>query len=201
MSYLVRPCVGPLPLIPAIEDPAVIVKILAHLGLPARATAVTRPPRRVLADGQIPTGSNGLIPPWLPVQFSNRHSSLPIFPSQMPQGIACLATDKTDPDIVAGGNDPFVLLIGLRSSTGWGRGMTPVFLDSGTLQWQDQQVRFDGVFTNLVFKKASLISAEKVSAEKIKIIPAPKNRVHQAESYLLALRDQFYPFRKRFSTF
>jgi len=101
------------------------------------------------------------------------------------------------PDVEAGGNDPFAILIGLRASTGWGRGMTPVFLDSGTLQWQDQQVRFDGVFTNLVFKKASLISAEKVSAEKIKIIPAPKNRVHQAESYLLALKDQFYPFRSR----
>ena len=99
--------------------------------------------------------------------------------------------------IVAGGNDPFAILIGLRASTGWGRGMTPVFLDSGTLQWQDQQVRFAGVFTNLVFEKGTLISADKVSAEKIKIIPAPKYRVHQAESYLLALRDQFYPFRSR----
>ncbi len=33
-------CGGPLTLIAAIEDPAVIVKILAHLGLPTRA-----PPR------------------------------------------------------------------------------------------------------------------------------------------------------------
>ena len=30
-------CGGPLTLIAAIEDPAVIVKILAHLGLPTRA--------------------------------------------------------------------------------------------------------------------------------------------------------------------
>ncbi len=30
-------CGGPLTLLAAIEDPAVIVKILAHLGLPTRA--------------------------------------------------------------------------------------------------------------------------------------------------------------------
>ena len=102
-----------------------------------------------------------------------------------------------NPHTVTGKNDPFAMLIGLRTSTGWGRGMTPVFLDAGTLKWQDHQVRFDGILVNLVFEKESLISAEKISSEKIKILPAPKNRVHQAESYLIVLRDQFYPFRSR----
>ena len=101
------------------------------------------------------------------------------------------------PHITAGENDPFAMLIGLRTSTGWGRGLTPVFLDSGILKWQEHQVRFDGVLVNLVFEKESLISVEKISSEKIKILPAPKNRVHQAESYLIVLRDQFYPFRSR----
>ena len=94
-------------------------------------------------------------------------------------------------------NDPFAMLIGLRARTGWGHGMTPVFLDSGTLQEQEHQVRFDGVLVHLVFGKDSLISAEKISSEKIKILPTAQNRVHQADSYLIVLRDQFYPFRSR----
>ncbi len=40
-------CGGPLTLIAAIEDPAVIVKILAHLGLPTRA-----PPRAPARIGE-----------------------------------------------------------------------------------------------------------------------------------------------------
>ena len=48
-------CDGPLTLIAAIEDPAVIVKILSHLSFPTRAPPREPGPyRRVLADGLIP---------------------------------------------------------------------------------------------------------------------------------------------------
>ena len=44
-------CGGELKIIAAIEEPAVIVRILTHLGLPARATALVRSGQTASAGG------------------------------------------------------------------------------------------------------------------------------------------------------
>ncbi len=64
---------GPFSILAAIEDPAVIAKILSHLGLP------TRPPPRAPArfDAFMQTAYS---PPWIPVQFRSRHDLCAQFP-------------------------------------------------------------------------------------------------------------------------
>lgn len=69
-------CADPVTLIAAIEDPAVIPKILAHLGLRNQSpTLFTGPHPRSLSNGLIPSRCR-----CIPVQFPNRHSPFAQFP-------------------------------------------------------------------------------------------------------------------------
>ena len=91
----------------------------------------------------------------------------------------------------------FCMLIGQRSGTGLGIGMKSVSLDSGYTYWDGHQLVFDGLIARKVFSRNSILTVEKVSSEKIKIVPARKNLNEKAEAWIIVLRQQFYPFKTR----
>jgi hypothetical protein len=91
----------------------------------------------------------------------------------------------------------FCMLIGQRSGTGLGIGMKSVSLDSGYTYWDGHQLIFDGLIARKVFSRNSILTVEKVSSEKIKIVPARKNLNEKAEAWIIVLRQQFYPFKTR----
>ena len=91
----------------------------------------------------------------------------------------------------------FCMLIGQRSGTGMGIGMKSVSLDSGYMYWDGHQLAFDGIMGRKVFSKNSISTVEKVSSEKIKIVPAQQILNEKAEAWVIILRQQFYPFRAR----
>ena len=94
-------------------------------------------------------------------------------------------------------NSVFCMLIGQRSGTGVGIGMKAVSLDSGYAYWSGHQLIFDGIMSRKTFSRKSVLSAEKISSEKIKIIPAQRNPREKAEAWTLIIRQQFYPFKTR----
>jgi hypothetical protein len=91
----------------------------------------------------------------------------------------------------------FCMLIGQRSGTGLGIGMKSVSLDSGHTYWDGHQLVFDGLLARKVFSRNSILTVEKVSSEKIKIVPARKKLNEKAEAWIIVLRQQFYPFKTR----
>ena len=48
-----------------------------------------------------------------------------------------------------------------------------------------------------VFSKNALLTVEKFSSEKIKIIPTSQNLKEKTEAWVIIIRQQFYPFRAR----
>lgn len=94
-------------------------------------------------------------------------------------------------------NSVFCMLIGQRSGTGIGIGMRTVLLDSGYAFWKGDQLIFDGAMARKVFSKNLALTVEKISSEKIKIIPAQQNIKEKAEAWTIILRQQFYPFKSR----
>lgn len=91
----------------------------------------------------------------------------------------------------------FCMLIGQRSGTGIGIGMKAVSLDSGYAHWDGHQLVFDGIMARKVFSRETIFTAEKISSEKIKIIPTRKHAKDKAEAWTIVLRQQFYPFKIR----
>jgi hypothetical protein len=94
-------------------------------------------------------------------------------------------------------NSVFCMLIGQRSGIGIGIGMKSVSLDSGYIHWDGHQLIFDGIMARKVFSRNSILTVEKISSEKIKIIPAQKNLNEKTEAWTIIIRQQFYPFRTR----
>jgi hypothetical protein len=94
-------------------------------------------------------------------------------------------------------NSVFCMLIGQRSGTGIGIGMKAVSLDSGYAYWSGHQLVFDGIMSRKTFSRKSVLTAEKISSEKIKIIPAQQNAGEKAEAWTIVIRQQFYPFKTR----
>ena len=91
----------------------------------------------------------------------------------------------------------FCMLIGQRSGTGIGVGMKSVSLDSGYTYWDGYQLIFDGIMTRKAFARNSILTVEKVSSEKIKIVPTRQNLNEKAEAWVIVIRQQFYPFKTR----
>jgi hypothetical protein len=89
------------------------------------------------------------------------------------------------------------MLIGQQSGTGIGIGMKSVSLDSGYAYWNRHQLIFDGIMARKIFSRNSILTVEKISSEKIKIVPARKNLNEKAEAWIIIIRQQFYPFRTR----
>ena len=89
------------------------------------------------------------------------------------------------------------MLIGQRSGTGLGIGMKAVSLDSGYTYWNGHQLVFDGIMSRKIFSRKSVLTAEKISSEKIKIVPARHNLSEKAEAWTIVIRQQFYPFKTR----
>jgi hypothetical protein len=75
--------------------------------------------------------------------------------------------------------------------------MKPVSLDSGYVYWEGHQLIFDGIMARQVFSRNSVLTVEKVSSEKIKIVPAQQNVKEKAEAWTIIIRQQFYPFKSR----
>lgn len=94
-------------------------------------------------------------------------------------------------------NSIFCMLIGQRSGTGLGIGMKAVSLDSGYTYWNGHQLIFDGVMARKVFSRKTVLTVEKISSEKIKIVPARQNLNEKAEAWIIIIRQQFYPFKTR----
>lgn len=94
-------------------------------------------------------------------------------------------------------NSVFCMLIGQCSGTGIGIGMKSVSLDSGYMHWDRHQLIFDGIMARKVFSKNALLTVEKFSSEKIKIIPTSQNLNEKTEAWVIVIRQQFYPFRAR----
>ncbi len=94
-------------------------------------------------------------------------------------------------------NSVFCMLIGQCTGTGMGLGMKPVFIDSGYACWEGDQLVFDGVIARRDFTRKNVLSVQKISPEKIKIIPARQNLNEEAEAWVLVIRQQFYPFKMR----
>ena len=91
----------------------------------------------------------------------------------------------------------FCMLIGQQSGTGIGIGMKSVSLDSGYTYWDGHQLVFDGIMARKVFSRNSILTVEKISSEKIKIVPARQNLNEKAEAWVVVIRQQFYPFKTR----
>jgi hypothetical protein len=89
------------------------------------------------------------------------------------------------------------MLIGQRSGTGLGIGMKAVSLDSGYTYWDGHQLIFDGITARKVFSRKTVLTVEKISSEKIKIVPARQNLNEKAEAWIIIIRQQFYPFKTR----
>jgi len=106
------------------------------------------------------------------------------------KGIDGSAAERT-PDTV------FVMILGLRKSTGWGLGLVPVFIDAGTLWLKENRLLFDGVFLHLTLTHEVLEQAEPVSYERIRFSPSRPIVAYKAEAFWLVVRDQFYPFKSR----
>jgi len=94
-------------------------------------------------------------------------------------------------------NSVFSMLIGQHSGTGMGIGMRSLSLDSGYMYWDGHQLIFDGIMAHKVFSRNSVLTVDKVSSEKIKIVPARKNLNEKAEAWIIIIRQQFYPFKTR----
>lgn len=94
-------------------------------------------------------------------------------------------------------NGVFCMLLGQRSGTGLGIGMASISLDSGYLYWEGNRLVFDGVMARKYFSRNNLLTLEKISSEKIKILPVQRGGKEAAEAWVLVLRQQFYPFKTR----
>ncbi len=94
-------------------------------------------------------------------------------------------------------NGVFCMLMGQRSGTGLGIGMAPVSLDSGYVYWEGNRLVFDGIMARKKFSRNNVLILEKISSEKIKILPVQRNENETAEAWVLVLRQQFYPFKTR----
>ena len=94
-------------------------------------------------------------------------------------------------------NSVFCMLIGQRSGTGLGIGMKAVSLDSGYTYWDGHQLVFDGIMSRRIFSRNSVLTVEKISSEKIKIVPARQNSNENSEAWTIIIRQQFYPFKTR----
>ena len=91
----------------------------------------------------------------------------------------------------------FCMLIGQRSGTGLGIGMKAVSLDAGYTYWDGHKLIFEGLMARKVFSRKSVLTAEKISSEKIKLIPAQQDPNEKAETWTIIIRQQFYPFKTR----
>jgi hypothetical protein len=91
----------------------------------------------------------------------------------------------------------FVTCTGYRKASGWGSGLTPVFMDSGYLSFGAGEVVFDGVFSNYTLGAGSEFQVVRKSSEKIKILLAAKNPDIPADALLFVVRERFYPFKSR----
>lgn len=91
----------------------------------------------------------------------------------------------------------FVMMAGQRAGTGMGLGMNTISLDSGYLYWDGYQLVFDGVISRQVFSRQNVLSVEKVSSEKIKIIPVQQNNNETTEARVIIIRQLFYPFKSK----
>lgn len=94
-------------------------------------------------------------------------------------------------------NSVFCMLIGQSTGSGMGLGMKPVSLDSGYVYWDGVQLLFDGVIGRRGFTRETVLSVEKISSEKIKIVPTRQNLNEEAEAWIIVIRQQFYPFKMR----
>ncbi len=95
------------------------------------------------------------------------------------------------------GDSVFILLFGLRKSIGWGAGLTPVFVDAGEVDINQETLRFKGLFLNLKLSPDDFQGGFPISSEQISLIPRKENHAAPVDRYLLVVRDQFYPFRCR----
>ena len=93
----------------------------------------------------------------------------------------------------------FAVCMGLSKKTGLGGGMVPMFIDSGYLYVKEGKLFFDGIFFRHLFDANSVMDAEKVSSEKIRIFANPGEKPFKADAFLLILRRRFYPFKSRAS--
>ena len=75
--------------------------------------------------------------------------------------------------------------------------MKAVSLDSGYTYWDGHQLIFEGIISRKVFSRESVLTAEKISSEKIKVVQARQNSKEKAEAWTIIIRQQFYPFKTR----
>jgi len=91
----------------------------------------------------------------------------------------------------------FAMIYGLRPGRRWGLGMSPASLDAGMVTREGTRLKFKGVYSELIFDPANLLEIEKISSEKIRLVPAPQKGSMGSEAFLLVLRERFYPFKSQ----
>jgi len=89
--------------------------------------------------------------------------------------------------------------IGIREGSGFGSGLAPSFVDAGCLRVSHAELIFEGLFSRRVFNGPNISRIEKQSSNKIRVDSNDPSASPSANTCLIALKDQFYPFRSRSS--
>lgn len=93
----------------------------------------------------------------------------------------------------------FVSISGYRKGApfGFGAGLLQTFVDSGYLIIDEHEIQFTGVFIKEKIKLPANYEPEKLSSEKIAIAVPNLFQNFRAEKIILAMKEQFYPFKSR----
>jgi hypothetical protein len=93
----------------------------------------------------------------------------------------------------------FVSISGYRKGApfGFGAGLLQTFVDSGYLIIDEHEIQFTGVFIKGKIKLPANYEPRKLSSEKIEIAFPNLFPNFQAEKVIIAMKEQFYPFKSR----
>ncbi len=108
--------------------------------------------------------------------------------------------DKIIPDTKREGKRAyFVSISGYRKGApfGFGAGLFQTFIDSGYLIVEEREIKFIGVFIKEKIKLPTNYEPNKLSSEKIDIAAPNLFQNFRAEKIIIAMKEQFYPFRSR----
>ncbi len=108
----------------------------------------------------------------------------------------CILKQKPSLETIPG-EKIFVTLTGMRESSGFGPGLAPAFVDAGYLRVHHAELVFDGLFSCRAFNESNIARIEKKSSDKIRIDSNEPSSTPFAPTCLIALKDQFYPFKSR----
>ncbi len=94
-----------------------------------------------------------------------------------------------------GESSSFVVFQGWRKNAG--SSPAPLYMDAGFLKLDDQAIVLEGAWLNQTLQSNQISRVDKISAEKIRIGLRGALPPHYPEAIIIALKEQFYPFKSR----